>query len=94
MKSNVLIHPSVRMSSLVELVRGNLVVLKYHLPPPGAAAEPARSLVCTCGACGWVGPEPVYVDTRDTFNPPRGDIPRCAQCGSFQLTFDLEDLRV
>lgn len=89
---NVHIDKTVRVSSLRELVRDNLVVLKYRLRPGGPPPGPSHTLICTCSVCGWSGPDPVYTDTLDAFNPPRGDIPRCRDCGACSLTFWLEDL--
>lgn len=90
MKATVFIHPSVRLCELSELVRANDVVLKYWLRP-GPEQPPTQTLLCTCKACGWAGPDPVMVDTADTFNPPRGDIPRCRQCGACSLSFHFAE---
>ena len=91
MTTGVLIDPKVRVVSLRELVRDNLVVLKYRIAAANEPLQPTKALVCSCRDCEWVGTNPLYTDTRDAFNPPRGDIPRCPTCGSFQLGFHLKD---
>lgn len=88
--SKILIHPTVRVADLRPLLRDSPVVLKYRLQP-GAQPSPTHSVQCTCGGCGWVGPDPVFADTADTFNPPRGDIPRCRKCGSFSLSYQFAE---
>jgi hypothetical protein len=87
--TKVIIHPAVRLRDLSDLIRDNPVILKYVVRP-GVVPDRTAQVLCVCKVCGWYGPDPLMVDTADTFNPPRGDIPRCRQCGSFQLGFRFE----
>jgi NAD-dependent SIR2 family protein deacetylase len=42
--------------------------------------------VLSCDECEWFGDDPKWVDTKDTFQPPRGEVPQCPLCDSLKLT--------
>lgn len=91
MSALVLLHPRMRADAIAQFVAERDMIIERVGDRMQARAKNDEDFapVCTCEACRWAGLEPLYIDTGTTFNPPRGDIPRCPVCGSFALVFHI-----
>lgn len=99
MSARIFMHPRIKATELAGFLEeyDRMVLISdgviESFPKLGEELTEADTpaVVFECLRCEWTGTEPEYVDTCDFFEPPRGAVPQCPECGDFNLKLHLKD---
>ena len=87
--ANIVFHPRMTALQIADFLQRHQadLVTSGRTPRIRAYARPRTPgpVTFSCQKCCWSDDVCCTVDTGTAFDPPRGEIPQCPQCGSFNV---------